>query len=64
MKKGEKDIDELIATYLAEGLDVDSLKELKEWMAASPDNEKYFMQQQELWFSATDRKEEIGRAHV
>lgn len=57
MKKGEKDIDELIATYLAEGLDVDSLKELKEWMTASPDNEKYFMQQQELWFSATDRKE-------
>ena len=57
MEEEKKYIDELIATYFAEGLDVGSLKELEKWMAASPENEKYFMQQQELWFSAIDQKE-------
>lgn len=57
MEEEKKHIDELIATYFAEGLDVGSLKELKKWIATSSDNEKYFMQQQELWFSAVDQKE-------
>lgn len=51
-------IDNLIITYLTNGLDKDAQNELKEWIAASADNEKYFMQQQEIWFSAVSSKEE------
>lgn len=47
-------MDELIASYLNGGLDKSSLEELKKWMAASPENERYFMQRQEIWFSAID----------
>lgn len=58
MKIEKEHIDELIAAYLSNGLDKDVLKELKEWIAASAENEKYFMHQQELWFSAISAKEE------
>lgn len=47
-------MDELIASYLNGGLDKSSLEELKKWMAASSENERYFMQRQEIWFSAID----------
>ena len=50
-------IDELIAEHLSNGLDDDSLNELKEWIAASPENETHFMQMQEIWFSALDTTE-------
>lgn len=52
-------IDDLIITYLTNGLDEDALNELKEWIAASPENEKYFMQQQEIWFSAVREEDRI-----
>lgn len=52
MKQKNRHIDEMITTYLAEGLDSAPLQELQEWIAASPDNEKHFMQRQEVWFSA------------
>ena len=58
MKAEKEYIDELIATYLSNGLNEDALNELKEWMAASAENEKYFLQQQEIWFSAVKAKEE------
>lgn len=45
-------IDELIVAWLTNGLDEKGLSELKEWIAASAENESYFMQQQEIWFSA------------
>ena len=39
MEEEKKHIDELIATYLTEGLDKNALAELKAWIAASPENE-------------------------
>lgn len=42
MEEEKKHIDELIATYLTEGLDKNALAELKAWIAASPENEDYF----------------------
>ena len=52
----KKHINELIATYLIEGLDKNALAELKVWIAASPENEDYFIQQREVWFSAVSRE--------
>ena len=56
MEEEKKHIDELIATYLTEGLDKNALAELKAWIAASPENEDYFIQQREVWFSAVSRE--------
>lgn len=33
------------------------MKELKQWIAASPENESHFLRQQEIWFSAVSGKE-------
>lgn len=57
MEENREHIDELIVTYFAEGLEADTLKELEEWLAESVEHENYFMQQQELWFSAVDKRE-------
>lgn len=57
MEENREHIDELIVTYFAEGLEADTLKELEDWMAESAEHENYFMQQQELWFSAVDKRE-------
>lgn len=43
MEEEKKHIDELIATYLTEGLDKNALAELKTWIAASPENKNYFI---------------------
>lgn len=56
MEEEKKHIDELIATYLTEGLDKNALAELKAWIAASTENENYFIQQREVWFSAVNRE--------
>ena len=56
MEEEKKHIDELIATYLTEGLDKNALAELKAWIAASPENEDYFIQQREVWFSDVSRE--------
>lgn len=47
-----KDIDELITTYLTDGLDVESQKQLQDWLASSPENKKYFLRMQEVWFAS------------
>lgn len=52
MKAEKEHIDELIVSYLSNELDGNAVHELKEWIAASVENEKYFMQRQEIWFSA------------
>lgn len=52
MEENKEYIDELIVAWLTNGLDEKGLSELKEWIAASAENESYFMQQQEIWFSA------------
>ena len=56
MEEEKKHIDELIATYLTEGLDKNALAELKTWIAASPENKNYFIQRREVWFSAVSRE--------
>lgn len=52
-------MDELIASHLNGGLDKSSLDELKKWMAASPENERYFMYRQEIWFSVVDHEKHL-----
>ena len=56
MKAEKEHIDELIVSYLSNELDGNAVHELKEWIAASVENEKYFMQRQEIWFSAISVK--------
>lgn len=56
MEEENKHIDELIANYLTEGLDKNVLDELKTWIAASAENQQYFIRQREIWFSAVSRE--------
>lgn len=56
MEEENRHIDELIASYLTEGLDKNALDELKTWIAASAENRQYFIQQREIWFSAVNRE--------
>ena len=56
MEDENKHIDELIANYLTEGLDKNALDELKTWIAASAENQQYFIRQREIWFSAVSRE--------
>lgn len=56
MEEEKKYIDELIANYLTGGLDENNLAELKAWIAASAENETYFIRQREVWFSAVSRE--------
>ena len=56
MEEENKQIDELIANYLTEGLDKNALDELKTWIAASAENQQYFICQREIWFSAVSRE--------
>ena len=56
MEEENKHIDELIANYLNEGLDKNALDELKTWIAASAENQQYFIRQREIWFSAVSRE--------
>lgn len=52
------DIDELIATYLSQGLGSEELAELESWLKASPENQKHFQQMREIWFSTISATEE------
>ena len=56
MEEENKHIEELIANYLTEGLDKNALDELKTWIAASAENQQYFIRQREIWFSAVSRE--------
>lgn len=52
------EIDELIATYLSQGLKSEKLSELENWLKASPENQKHFQQMREIWFSTISANEE------
>lgn len=52
------DIDELISTYLSEGLGPEELTELENWLKASPNNQHYFQRMREIWFSSIGANEE------
>lgn len=54
MKQVNDHIDDLIIQLLCGELDGDSLAELRAWIAMSPQNERYFHEKQEIWFSAVD----------
>lgn len=54
MKQVNDHIDDLIIQLLCGELDGAELAELRTWIASSPENEKYFLQKQEVWFSAVD----------
>ena len=51
-------IDELITNYLSGGLGTEELTELEDWLKASPENQKYFRQIREVWFSTIGANEE------
>lgn len=51
------EIDELIATYLSQGLEAEKLSELENWLKASPENQKHFQQMREIWFSTISANE-------
>ncbi|WP_288733284.1 FecR domain-containing protein [uncultured Parabacteroides sp.] len=51
------EIDELIATYLSQGLEAEKLAELENWLKASPENQKHFQQMREIWFSTISANE-------
>lgn len=52
------EIDELITTYLSQGLEAEKLSELENWLKASPENQKHFQQMREIWFSTISANEE------
>lgn len=52
------EIDELIATYLSQGLESEKLSELENWLKASLENQKHFQQMREIWFSTISANEE------
>ena len=54
--EAREDFVEVIANYLTEGLDKNALDELKTWIAASAENQQYFIRQREIWFSAVSRE--------
>lgn len=45
-------IDELIAGYFAQALNKEELAELQQWLKLTDENKNYFLQAQEVWFSA------------
>ncbi|MEI8272766.1 MAG: FecR domain-containing protein [Paludibacter sp.] len=45
-------INELIAGYFAQELNKEELTELQQWLKSSDENKTYFLQAQEVWFSA------------
>ena len=57
MEERNSHIDELIAAFLSKGLSKEAREELDAWIASSEENRRYFMQQQEIWFSAVQEEE-------
>lgn len=53
MEERNSHIDELIAAFLSKGLSKEAREELDAWIASSEENQRYFMQQQEILNSAT-----------
>lgn len=57
MKATTEHIDNLISSFLAEGLNPGEEEELNSWIALSEENRRYFQKQKEIWFSCTDENE-------
>jgi ferric-dicitrate binding protein FerR (iron transport regulator) len=54
MEKQREHIDELIVQLLTGTITPANYHELQQWIAASADHERYFLERQEVWFSAVD----------
>lgn len=54
MEQQTEHIDDLIVQLLTGTITDRDYHELKAWIAASAEHERYFMQRQEVWFSASD----------
>ena len=50
-------INDLIVRHLCGDTTPEEQTELQQWTSSSADNERYYLQQRELWFSATDADE-------
>lgn len=50
-------INDLIIRQLCGDITAEEQGELQQWTSSSADNERYYLQQRELWFSATDAEE-------
>lgn len=61
MNKDKEYIDQLIVSYLSGELDDSQICELKSWISLSEENEKYFMQYQEIWASSYTTLEETPK---
>lgn len=59
MKENREHIDKLILAQLVGALDDDASKELEKWIDISSENENYFLQRKEAYFTAISEK---GRA--
>ena len=57
MEERNSHINELIAAFLSKNLDKEAREELNAWITSSEENRRYFMQQQEIWFSAVQEEE-------
>lgn len=56
-------IDELIAGYFAQALNKEELAELQQWLKFTDENKTYFLQAQEVWFSAISANHAIRFDH-
>ncbi|SES70894.1 FecR family protein [Prevotella sp. kh1p2] len=54
MEQQREHIDELIVQLFTGTITSDDYHALQQWIAASADHERYFLQRQEVWFSAVD----------
>ncbi len=50
-------IEDLIVAYLSGDAGVNEMEDLKKWLNVSSENRKYFLEQQELWFSSISEEE-------
>ena len=57
MEERNSHINELIVAFLSKGLSKEAREELDVWIASSEENRRYFMQQQEIWFSVVQKEE-------
>lgn len=56
MEKPNQHIQDLIIQLFCGEIDEASLQELRTWASASPDNERFLQEEQELWFSSVTTK--------
>lgn len=57
MKENINDIDDLIISFLSDELNSEDRKKLMEWINESDMHRDYFLQRQEVWFSALSKEE-------